>query len=166
MSTQLFFAALFVFPVAFAVISDARWMRIPNWITAVLAAAFVPFAAVTLELREAALHVLIAGLLFGAMIYPFVNNWMGAGDVKLTAAAALWAGPTSVVPMLVAISFAGCALATIVWLYWRALEARHADLQLTFPMKQLAHWGRIGRVPYGIAIGIGALAVVPRIFFS
>ncbi len=83
---------------------------------------------------------------------------LGAGDVKLFAAAAAWLGPHAVLPASLYAGLAGGALG----LAYLALGARH---RLAFALVAgpragaLAGGSRDTRLPYGLAIAAGVLAV-------
>ena len=83
-------AAAFLF---FAVASDVRFHRIPNWLTlpALLAALLAsPWAGATSGPLEA---VLGAALGFALLVGPYALGGMGAGDVKALMVLGAWLGP-------------------------------------------------------------------------
>jgi prepilin peptidase CpaA len=165
MDLKLLFAAVFLFAIASAIISDASRLVIPNWVPAILAGSFFPYALVYYGCSDALLHALVAFGLLAVGTILFLRGQFGAGDVKLLAAAGLWAGPAKVIPLVVWTSLAGLALAGTIVIYWWYLGRYHEAVSTRFPMKQLAQWAKIGLCPYGIAIGAGALATVPAVFF-
>jgi prepilin peptidase CpaA len=86
-------AAAFLF---FAVASDVRSHRIPNWLTipALLAALLVsPWVGATSGPLEAAAG---AGLGFALLVGPYALGGMGAGDVKALMVLGAWLGPEAV----------------------------------------------------------------------
>jgi prepilin peptidase CpaA len=83
-------AAAFLF---FAVASDLRFHRIPNWLTlsALLAALLVsPWAGATSGPLEAAMG---AALGFALLVGPYALGGFGAGDVKALMVLGAWIGP-------------------------------------------------------------------------
>jgi prepilin peptidase CpaA len=83
-------AAAFLF---FAVASDLRFHRIPNWLTlsALLAALLVsPWAGATSGPLEAALG---AALGLALLVGPYALGGFGAGDVKALMVLGAWIGP-------------------------------------------------------------------------
>jgi prepilin peptidase CpaA len=87
-------AAAFLF---FAVLSDVRFHRIPNWLT--LSALFgallaSPWAGATSGPIESAAG---AALGFALLVGPYALGGMGAGDVKALMALGAWLGPVSAI---------------------------------------------------------------------
>ena len=83
-------AAAFLF---FAVMSDMRFHRIPNWLTlpALLVALLVsPWAGATSGPLEAAAGVALG---FVLLVGPYALGGMGAGDVKALMVLGAWLGP-------------------------------------------------------------------------
>jgi prepilin peptidase CpaA len=105
---------------------------------------------------------LLGGVTFLAGIGLFAARALGGGDVKLLAAAALWAGPDHFTLFLLTTALAGGVLAMAA-LLWR----RFAPL--------LALWRQIAGLdvlaarpvlPYGVAIAAGGVAVALRLLGS
>jgi prepilin peptidase CpaA len=104
-------AAAFLF---FAVASDVRFHRIPNWLTlpALLAALLAsPWAGATSGPLEAALG---AALGFALLAGPYALGGMGAGDVKALMVLGAWLGPKTVFGAAVWAVIAGGAFGVIV----------------------------------------------------
>ncbi len=134
--------------------SDLRTRRIPNQIPALLALLyplvfFFPAAA-----PQPWWGGLVAGaglLILGAGL--FALRALGGGDVKLLAAAALWAGPAHLLGMVLITGLAGGALTLPALL-------RHR-LAAGLPVAPAA--GQAETIPYGVAIAAGGLwAVLQR----
>lgn len=153
---------LLIFPalVIVAGLRDAATYTIPNWISLALAAAF-PFAALALDLP---LHAVFLQLGVGALalvagMVMYSLKWIGGGDAKLFAAAALWLGWPSSVLFLGMTGIAGGVLAMTL------LGLRSATLRPFMPagpgwFARLVEPGQ--NVPYGLAIAAGALAAYPH----
>ena len=92
---------------------------------------------------DAATHIAIAVAVFVVLAGAFYAGMMGGGDVKLAAALALWLPPALVFTFLVLMSIAGGVL-TLVLLVSHRLRQRD---------------GR-PKIPYGVAIAFGGLAVL------
>jgi prepilin peptidase CpaA len=88
----------------------------------------------------------------------FAAGWIGGGDAKLFAAAALWIGLPGMLSYLVFTCLAGGALAAgLVALRLPSVRAALPAGPAWFC--RLAQPGE--NVPYGVAIAIGALAAYP-----
>lgn len=150
-----------VFPglVIVAALRDATSFTIPNWISLALLAAFPAAAlAMGLSLSQLGLHIGIgaAALVLGMLM--FALGWIGGGDAKLFAAAALWLGwpAAATYGAMTAVSGGGLAMAL--------LGLRSAYLR-PFVVTGPAWFSRLAEpgesVPYGLAIAAGALMAFP-----
>jgi prepilin peptidase CpaA len=78
-----------------AVLTDIRWLRIPNLIPLLLVGLFVVVAALSVLTARPVdwpSHLLAGGIVFAAGIGLFAWGKIGGGDVKLLTAVALWHG--------------------------------------------------------------------------
>jgi prepilin peptidase CpaA len=152
---------LLTFPllVIAAALRDLTSYTIPNWMPAALIAGFA-VAAVALglpwRLVAADLAVGLVGLV--AAMAMFALRWIGGGDAKLFATAALWLGLTGAPTFLLVTGLAGGVLAVAL------LGLRSAPLQALVAagpgwFRRLAEPGE--GVPYGVAIALGALVAFP-----
>jgi prepilin peptidase CpaA len=151
---------LLVFPavMAFAAASDLLTMTIPNRVSLLLVAGFLllaPFAGLTWP-AVLANHFAAGGLVLLVGIGMFAMGWLGGGDAKILAAAALWLGLDHLLPFLTQTAVFGGLLAVAILAYRRfpAAAMRLPDWAL-----RLHKPG--GGIPYGVAIGAAALAVYP-----
>lgn len=149
--------AIYAGALALAAASDLARFRIPNQVVLALAAGFVlfapslPLASIGLDLSAA-----VAVLLLGAVLFAF--RIMGGGDVKLLAAATLWTGWGLLLPFLLLTSLAGAGLALLL------LAARQFVPRSMPPDRWYGRLLARGEgVPYGIAIAIAGLVLLPRI---
>jgi len=158
----LLFGAIFVALVAWAIYSDMNRLTIPNWITMALIANFYAYAMIVANDVPIWEHSILAFTVFVAGVALFLLNWFGGGDVKFLAAVVLWAGPTGVVPLLLIMSLAGLVLGIAI-LCARAVLAKLPSPKVL--QNLIPGWVSSGPCPYGVAIGLAALIVVPgRIF--
>lgn len=143
-----------------AAIKDVTGFTIPNWISLALVAVF-PMAALAagLPLAGVALHAGVgaAALVLGMIL--FALRWLGGGDAKLLAAAALWLGWPAVSTLVLVTAIAGGAL-SLGLVMLRSAQFRPFVLMGPPWFVRLAE-PREG-VPYGLAICLGALAALPR----
>jgi prepilin peptidase CpaA len=87
-----------------------------------------------------------------AWLPPYALGALGAGDVKLFAAAAAWLGPRGVLPATLYAALAGGALALAWVVRGQMAGARPAA---DGPRRRR----RDARLPYGLAVAAGVLAV-------
>src|SRR5580692_1007700 len=99
---------------ATAAFEDFRRFTIPNWLTIGLCALW-PLSLLAAPSAAGAIGDLACGLIVfvvGALL--FARGYLGGGDVKLLAAAALWAGPTLLPSLLIVTGLMGGVLALIL----------------------------------------------------
>lgn len=153
-------AALGVFPVLMIIggLHDLTTMRIPNWISLALLAAFAPAALlVGLEANDIALHfgVGLVALVVGMGL--FALNWVGGGDAKLLAAGCLWMGFSGALAFLLHTAITG-GLFCILLLTAR----RTVPIYPSFPAWIRRLLEPKGDIPYGVALAGGALLAFPN----
>ncbi|WP_374469110.1 prepilin peptidase [Phenylobacterium sp.] len=161
MTAYLAAALVLVFPalVIVAALRDAASYTIPNSISLALLAAFPPAAlALGLPLPAIGLHAAIGLVALLAGMAMFAMNWIGGGDAKLFAAAALWLGFPAVASFLLGTCVAGGLLALLL-LTLRSARVRPLVTAGPGWLVRLAEPGE--SVPYGLAICAGALAAFP-----
>ena len=148
-----------------AAVKDLTSFTIPNWISLGLVAGWAPAAAAALAFGLPASELLSCmGVGFAALVVGmvmFAMRWIGGGDAKLMAAAALWLGAPGLAPFLMWTTLAGGALTFML-----IAARRHGAAFVGDTGPDAQHWvGRLmdrqGDVPYGVAICVGALAAFP-----
>ncbi|MCK5166563.1 MAG: prepilin peptidase [Rhodospirillaceae bacterium] len=149
----------FIVLILIAARSDAKVLRIPNWISLALLVNFLiaGFAA-GMPLVDIAISL---GVGVGALVVGFVLFFLrlfGGGDAKLYAAIALWMGWPLVGYYSVAVLLLGGAVAIIavllrkglgLWPDWLVNSARGL-------------FEKDKALPYGLAIVAGAMVTIPR----
>lgn len=140
-------------------VRDALSYTIPNWISLALVAAF-PIAALAagVPVPTLALHLGVGVAALAVGMVMFALRWIGGGDAKLFAAAALWLGWPALTTFLLYAALAGGGLAMAL-LTLRSTALRPMVLMGPSWMTRLASPGE--PVPYGVAIAIGALVALP-----
>ena len=143
--------------VTLAAVYDATTLTIPNWLSIALVGLFpVAVLLAGIDFTAIGVHVGIglAALLAGMVLFAF--HFIGGGDAKLFAAVSLYMGLPDVGTYLVYVAFVGGGLALVL------MMARRAAL-MGISMDWFLRFTRGGSViPYGIAIALGGLAVLPE----
>lgn len=159
---RLAFAAL----LGWAAVSDLRARRIPNRACALLLLLGLSAAAAAPGGLRAAVVAVAIGLALWAPAH--LLGFLGAGDVKLFAAAAAWLGPLATLRAAALAAVLGGALA-LVWLAYargpRLALARLGDARRHLERlheRQLGIAGRDARVPYGVAMAAALLVEAAR----
>ena len=148
--TELLLAILALILVVAAVI-DVRTFTISNRLnlTVALLAPFYWWSIALPLWPGIALHVAVAAGVFLLLSIAFYLGMMGGGDVKLAAALALWFSPIGTLRFLVFMSIAGGILTVVVMVAHR-LRSKEGKPE----------------IPYGVAIAIGALAILAQRFLN
>lgn len=151
--------AIYVALICYGAWSDAKSLRIPNWVSLALLAAFMPTAIVAgIGLEAIAWHLGAGVVLLVVGFGLFAFGLFGGGDAKLMAAAALWIGWNDALFFAMAVVLVGGVLSLLVILLrkglglWPDWLVQSAEGLFT-PNKA---------VPYGIAIAAGAMIMLPR----
>jgi len=143
-----------------AALHDVAFRTVPTMLATVLACCG---AALRLSAGDLLPGLAAAALVFAAALLCWLRGWMGGGDVKLLAAAALLVAPVQVPLMLVSVSIAGGCLA-LPYLAGRhrlvaprpaAAARRPAGLAARILRAERWRLGRGGPLPYAVAIGVG-----------
>jgi prepilin peptidase CpaA len=140
-----------------AAINDLARYEIPDMLSVVLVAAFLPMAA-SLPLSLSAWHALTGLATFFVAAILFATGICGGGDVKLLGATALWMGWHNLPEFLLFTALAGGVLALLL------IAAR----KLAPVERKAGHWySRLLHdsegVPYGVAIAVAGLAMSSRL---
>jgi len=151
-------ARLFLFPalMAFAAASDLLTMTISNRVSLLLIAGFFVLAIITgMNLEAVGWHTL-AGLTVLVVAFAcFAFGWIGGGDAKVAAAAALWFGFAHLSDYLLMASAIGGVLTFSILLFRKwPLPSFLASQDWLLRL----HDQKTG-IPYGIALAAGALLV-------
>jgi prepilin peptidase CpaA len=158
---MLEYPLLLVFPLAmtFAAAFDLFTMTIPNKISLALVAAFAVVAPmVGLTFETIGIHVLTGGAVLIVGFICFARGWLGGGDAKLLAAAALWLGYDSLPIFMVQVGLLGGVLSVSILAYRRFVP----DGMIMNPAWLVNLHTKDSGVPYGIAIGAAALLTYPN----
>lgn len=151
--------SLFPALMAFAASSDLFTMTIPNRVSLLLIAGFLVLAPVSgMGIEQFAWHLGAGAAVLAVGFTCFAMGWIGGGDAKVAAAAALWFGFTHLLDYLLYVSLFGGALTLLLlgFRQWPLPYPFHGQAWLT-----RLHAQETG-IPYGIAIALGALMIYPQ----
>ena len=150
---SLLFAALMLI----AAVSDATRFVIPNAVVVAVLALFCGAALMLpFEVRwELHLGALVAALAVGLVAYRF--KALGAGDVKLISALALWTVFDHLPALMLYIALAGGALALVLVVSRMLLFSAACHFPKLEPALRARVFRTRGKIPYGVAIAIGGI---------
>jgi prepilin peptidase CpaA len=149
---------IFTYGMAQAFVGDLTTMTIRNSLVLFLIGAYIFLAPCAGMPSQAILHSALAAILVLIVGFVlFLRGGIGAGDVKFAAAATLWLGADQALAFLVHTALFGGVLTILL------LTARRLNLPSAFKgvawIRRL-HDRQTG-VPYGIALALAGLAVLP-----
>ena len=154
-------ARLLLFPalMAFAAASDLFTMTISNRVSLALAAGFLVLAVASgMAVPDILMHLAAGATVLVAAFVCFAFGWIGGGDAKVAAGAALWFGFAHLLNYLVYASLFGGVL-TLLLLQFRQWPLPYALAGQSWLLKLHA---KESGIPYGIALAVGALMIYPE----
>lgn len=154
---------LYVVPVALAMGWDAVAYRIPNWAVGLLLLGFPLAGLLAPDGIPWLEHLGAAALVFAVGVPLFLFRLAGGGDIKLLTAVALWVGWRSLLDLVLLMAILG----GVVVLLLLAVRRWMPLLLSLHPRAQTLELPRVFHdrepVPYGLAIGVAALMLVPEL---
>jgi prepilin peptidase CpaA len=159
MISQVILFAVLPTLLAYACFSDLFTMRISNRVCMFVLGLFpVAALAVGMAPTDIGMHVLAGFTVLVVSFTLFAFGWVGGGDAKLVAATSVWFGFEMVLEYVALTCIAGGALTVgILWLRQHPLPYGLAGR----PWIAHLHAPTTG-IPYGIALGVVALLVLPE----
>src|SRR3954469_13763886 len=154
-------ARLLLFPalMAFAAASDLFTMTISNRVSLALVGGFFILALLSgMGLQEMVAHIGAGAAVLAVAFACFALGWIGGGDAKIAAAAALWFGFAHLLDYLLYASLFGGALTLLL------LQFRQWPLPWSLGGQAwlLRLHSKDAGIPYGIALALGALMIYPE----
>src|ERR1700690_145502 len=152
---------LLLFPalMAFAAASDLFTMTISNRVSLALAAGFLALALASgMAPSDILMHLAAGSIVLVGAFACFAFGWIGGGDAKVAAGAALWLGFSHLLNYLVYASLFGGVL-TLILLQFRQWPLPYALAGQPWLLKLHA---KESGIPYGIALAVGALLIYPE----
>jgi prepilin peptidase CpaA len=151
--------SLFPALMAFAAVSDLLTMTISNRVSLLLAGGFLMLAVLSgMGPTDILLHVGAGAIVLVAAFLCFAMGWIGGGDAKIAAAAALWFGFAHLMNYLLYASLFGGTL-TLLLIQFRQWPLPYALAGQPWLLRLHA---KESGIPYGIALAIGALMIYPE----
>jgi prepilin peptidase CpaA len=157
-----------------AAVEDVRTRRIPNRIVAILAVLGIVFTVSQHPVLPGFARAgggLMVALLFWLPFYAL--GWLGAGDVKLYAAAGAWLGPMRALDGALIAALSGALLSLIWMMKSHGVQESMRTLGMAAGTPQVLAPGpgnpaKRSPMPYGIAIAVGAACAgwMPKLLFS
>lgn len=129
---------------------DLRRMRIPNALNAALALAWLPLGFATLPIDAIGLRVAGALLILVMGFVVFAIGQMGAGDVKMLAASALWVEGGSATSAMLLLAIALVVGAAAVFTLRRLFPRPESEWRGLRPQTK--------KFPMGVSIGAALTA--------
>jgi prepilin peptidase CpaA len=141
---------------------DLRTMLIANRLSIAVVGVFAVWAAASLMLGrmtvlDAGLAVLFATLVFIVGALAFAAGALGGGDVKLLAAASLFAGPAHLTDLLIVMAVVGGAMGVAIALGVQIGPANATKANGDGTVARSVSGRLRGHLPYGPAIAAGGL---------
>ena len=139
-----------------AAVSDILRFRIPNRVSVAIVLLYPAYLLSASQPVDwlPAVGIAVACLIVGILLFSM--KACGAGDAKLFAAAALWAGPEMILPFGLYTSWAGGVMVLFMWFQHRLARAPSIGMAL----QTTADAGFAKQpMPYGAAIAVGGLYV-------
>lgn len=166
-------AAVFLAMLGLACVWDVRFRKIPNHLTAALAATGLLFT-LWQHPNLSGVGIAFGGLVVGMLIWfpSYVLGLLGAGDVKLAAAAGMWLGPMRTFEAAIIGGIIGGVLALVWMLRFRGVRGTATSLWVASVLPRTLVQPRVGpttrqHVPYSVALslGIAMAAWMPKHLF-
>jgi prepilin peptidase CpaA len=158
-------AAVFLTLLGIACVWDVHVRRIPNRVTASLAAAGLLFT-MWQHPNLSGLGIAFGGLAVGLLVWfpSYALGLLGAGDVKLAAAAGMWLGPMRTFEAAIIGGIIGGALALMWMLRFRGVRGTATSLWVASVLPRTLVQPRVGpatrqHVPYSVALSLGVVIV-------
>jgi prepilin peptidase CpaA len=160
---QILLKSIYAITLCHALLSDIRHLKIPNHVSLIIIIVFVAHNYLLDDQAKLTrnLGVALFGLLL--MLGFYAAKVMGAGDVKLISALLLWAGVRDAPAFLTIMALIGGISAALL-LALRKTLIIWPPVSAYVPSRRLKAWASRGIFPYGIAICLAGLAMMPAFF--
>jgi len=151
---------LFVFAMLYAAVSDLTTYTIRNNLVLTLLLAYLALAPIVgFSSHEIWRSVAVAGIVLLCTFGLFTAGWIGGGDAKLASVTTLWLGADNTLTYFLFLTLLGGVFAMLV--YFCRMWPLPERLTRTVWITRLHARGERARLPYGVAITLAALCVLP-----
>jgi prepilin peptidase CpaA len=144
-------------------ISDVRRLQLPNSVSIAVVILFFLNYALESNPERLTPHLAVAATAFILTLGLYAAGLMGAGDVKLIAALALWGGVKDGITFVLIMTLIGGLLAGALLLLRHVLVLWPA-IGRYIPSRRVKAWASRGIFPYGLAICAAGLILLPSFF--
>jgi len=151
--------AIFLFLISMAALSDVYERKITNKLNVLILFAGLAWRITFLDFWVFAMGLSGFGLGLLLLLVPFAFRWVGAGDVKFTAACGVWLGPIPILFAGVAGIAGGGILAFIMAIRGGFARSVAKNVQMsimTMSEPQVPNRGKRNMVPLGVPLAISA----------
>ena len=133
---------------------DLWRLRIPNFFPLAVIALYIVWVGQSTSYAGIWQNVVMFALTLAGGTFLFSLGWLGGGDAKLLAAAALWFDFTGASGLFFGVAFGGALLSVMFIIVRRLIPAELAARTTAAALKPR------GPIPYGIAISAGAALAI------
>lgn len=154
--------ALYAATLCYGLFSDYKRFIIPNAVSLIIAGLFFLHRWLAAPQEPLAFHLVAGAAAFVLFLAPYYLGQMAAGDVKLIGALMLWAGARDAFPMLLIMTAIGGVLAALLLIARKSISIWPSVSG--FLPARVSRWARVGIMPYGLAICMAGLVLMPAFF--
>jgi prepilin peptidase CpaA len=150
----------FTLALLYAGTRDLMSYEIPNWVSLAMIAAFLVTAfAGPFPLVDIGWHLAAGAAVLAVGFILFAIKVFGGGDAKLLAACAVWVGWAGLLEFFMFVALIGGVFALALIVFRRLILPESWTKK---PWIQKLH-DQEGGIPYGVAIGLGGILMVPEL---
>jgi len=153
----------FIFLISYAIITDLRELRVPNWVPLAIAAVFVVHSLGWHEGNDLLAHLLTGAAVLAITFTLFLFGVFGGGDAKFLSALSLWMGPAYLGPFILLTALLG-GVTAIALVGLKKLLLLNPALENHAAIAKPLAWARAGKMPYALPLGVAALMMGPALF--
>jgi prepilin peptidase CpaA len=151
---------LFVFAMLYAAVSDLTTYTIRNNLVLTLLLTYLALAPIVgITGHEIGRNLVVASIVLLFTFGLFAAGWIGGGDAKLASVTTLWLGADNALTYFLFLTLLGGLFAMLV--YFCRMWPLPERLASTAWITRLHARGQGAKLPYGVAITLAGLCVLP-----